>query len=113
MRHVPEEQENIYNMLIAASRIKHDLNAYLHWATKKAELFQQQAQSLQADGQVSGMENERWRTEADIGYVMTCLGQVDKGLQKLDEAIGHLDSPGSIDRMDAFIVACKRKIKSQ
>lgn len=97
----PAEQENIYDMLIACSRIKHDLEAYLHWATKKAELCQQQ-----------GEENERRRTEADIGYLLTRLGQIDEGLQKLDEAISHLDAPGSIDRMDAFVVACKRKINA-
>jgi len=101
VRNAPAEQENIYDMLIAASRVKHNLEAYLHWATKKAELCQQQ-----------GEENERWRTEADIGYVMTRLGQVDEGLAKLDEAIRRLDSPGSIDRMDAFIVTVKRKINA-
>lgn len=43
---------------------------------------------------------------------MTQLGQVDNGIKKLDESISHLDSPGSIDRMDAFVVACKRKINA-
>ena len=43
---------------------------------------------------------------------MTFLGRVDEGLDKLDEAISHLDAPGSIDRMDAFIVAVKRKINA-
>jgi len=101
VRNEPTEQEDILDMLIAATRAKHDLEAYLHWATKKAELCQQQ-----------GNENERWRTEADIGYVMTHLGQIDEGLAKLDEAISRLDAPGSIDRMDAFVVACKRKINA-
>ena len=101
VRNEPTEKVNIYDMLIAATRAKHDLEAYLHWATKKAELCQQQ-----------GNENERWRTEADIGYVMTHLGQIDKGFAKLDEAISRLDAPGSIDRMDAFIVAVKRKINA-
>ena len=101
VRNEPTEQENILDLLIATARAKHDNEAYLRWATQKAELCQQE-----------GQENERWRTEADIGYVMTSIGQVDEGLQKLDEAIGHLDSPGSIDRMDAFIVACKRKINA-
>ena len=101
VRNAPTEQENIYDMLIASSRFKHDLEAYLQWATKKAELCQQQ-----------GEENERWRTEADIGYLMTRLGQIDEGIQKLDEAISHLDAPGSIDRMDAFVVAVKRKINA-
>ncbi|MBR6867412.1 MAG: AraC family transcriptional regulator, partial [Prevotella sp.] len=55
---------------------------------------------------------ERWRSEADIGFEMTHLGQENEGLAKLDEAISHLDAPGSIDRMDAFIVAVKRKINA-
>lgn len=101
VRNDAREQENIYDMLIATSRVKHDLKAYLHWATKKAALCQQQ-----------GEENERWRTEADIGYLMTRLGQTDEGLHKLDDAISRLDTPGSIDRMDAFIVAVKRKINA-
>ncbi len=101
VRNEPTEQQNILDMLIAAARAKYDNEAYLRWATQKAELCQQQ-----------GEETERWRTEADIGYMMTRLGQVDEGLAKLDEAISHLDSPGSIDRMDAFVVACKRKINA-
>ena len=95
------ERENIYDLLITVFRIKHDLEAYLHWATLKAELCQQQ-----------GEETERWRTEADIGLLMTYLGQTDEGLHKLDDAISRLDGPGSIDRMDAFIVAVKRKINA-
>ena len=101
VRNAPAEQENIYDMLIAVSRVKHDDEAYLRWATKKAVLCQQQ-----------GEETERWRTEADIGLLMTFLGQVDEGLQKLDEAISRLDTPGSIDRMDAFTIAVKRKINA-
>ena len=101
VRNEPSEQENILDLLIATSRAKPDNEQYLHWATQKAGLCQQQ-----------GQETERWRTEADIGLVMTHLGQEDAGLAKLDEAISHLDAPGSIDRMDAFIVACKRKINA-
>ena len=101
VRNEPSEQENILDLLITISRAKPDYEQYLHWATQKAGLCQQQ-----------GQETERWRTEADIGLVMTHLGQEDEGLAKLDEAIGHLDAPGSIDRMDAFIVAVKRKINA-
>ena len=101
VRNDPAEQENILDLLIATSRAKPDNEQYIHWATQKAELCQQQ-----------GQETERWRSEADIGLVMTHLGQEDEGLAKLDEAISHLDAPGSIDRMDAFIVACKRKINA-
>ena len=41
---------------------------------------------------------------------MAHLGQQEKGMSKIDEAIRQLDAPGSIDRMDAFIIAVKRKI---
>ncbi len=102
VRNEPVEQQNILDILIATSRAKHDFEQYMHWATQKAELCQKQ-----------GEETERWRTEADIGLVMTHLGQEVEGLAKLDEAIGRLDTPGSIDRMDAFIVAVKRKINAQ
>ena len=101
VRNDAAEQENILDLLITTSRAKPDYEQYMHWATQKAGLCQQQ-----------GQETERWRTEADIGLVMTHLGQEDAGLAKLDEAISHLDAPGSIDRMDAFIVACKRKINA-
>jgi AraC-like DNA-binding protein len=101
VRNEPIEKENVLDMLIATSRAKADYEQYLHWATQKAELCQQQNE-----------ETERWRTEAEIGLVMTHLRQLDKGLKKLDDAISHLDSPGSIDRMDAFIIAVKRKINA-
>ena len=101
VRNDAAEQENILDLLIATSRAKPDYEQYIHWATQKAELCQQQ-----------GQETERWRSEADIGFEMTHLGQENEGLAKLDEAINHLDSPGSIDRMDAFVVACKRKINA-
>jgi len=100
-RNEPTEQENILDLLIAISRAKPDYEQYMHWATQKAEICQKQ-----------GEETERWRTEADIGLVMTHLGQENEGLAKLDEAISRLDAPGSIDRMDAFIVAVKRKINA-
>lgn len=101
VRNDPTEQENILDMLITTARAKPDYEQYMYWATQKAELCQKQ-----------GQETERWRTEADIGLVMTHLGQENEGLAKLDEAISHLDAPGSIDRMDAFIIACKRKFNA-
>ena len=101
VRNDAAEQENILDLLIATSRAKPDYEEYMHWAAQKAELCQKQ-----------GQETERWRSEADVGFEMTRLGQEDEGLAKLDEAISHLDAPGSIDRMDAYIVAVKRKINA-
>ena len=97
--HAPHEQENILDLLMITSRTKHDFEGYIKWATQKVEVCRQQ-----------GEESEEWRTEAEIGMVMAHLGQPEEGVTKIDEAIRHLDEPGSIDRMDAFIIAVKRKI---
>ena len=93
------EQENILDLLMITSRTKTDFEGYVKWATQKAEVCRLQ-----------GEETEQWRTEAEIGMVMAHLGQPEEGMVKIDEAIRHLDEPGSIDRMDAFIIAVKRKI---
>ena len=95
----PHEQENIFDLLMITSRTKTDFEGYIKWATQKVEVCRLQ-----------GEETEQWRTEAEIGMVMAHLGQPEEGLVKIDEAIRQLDEPGSIDRMDAFIIAVKRKI---
>ena len=95
----PHEQENILDLLMVTSRTKTDFEGYIKWATQKVEVCRLQ-----------GEETEQWRTEAEIGMVMAHLGQPEEGVVKIDEAIRQLDAPGSIDRMDAFIIAVKRKI---
>ena len=97
--HAPQERENILDLLMITSRTKVDFEGYVKWATQKAEVCRQQ-----------GEETEQWRTEAEIGMVMAHLGQPEEGMERIDEAIRQLDEPGSIDRMDAFIIAVKRKI---
>ena len=97
--HAPQERENILDLLMITSRTKVDFEGYVKRATQKAEICRQQ-----------GEETEQWRTEAEIGMVMAHLGQPEEGMEKIDEAIRQLDEPGSIDRMDAFIIAVKRKI---
>ena len=97
----PDNKMSVLNLLINVSRAKHDDNEYLHWATEKTVLCRQQ-----------DLEVELFRTQAEIGLVMTHLGQVAEGMAKLDESIRQLDRPGSIDRMDAFIIAVKRKISA-
>ena len=97
--HAPQERENILDLLMITSRTKVDFEGYVKWATQKVEICRQQ-----------GEETEQWRTEAEIGMVMAHLGQPEEGMEKIDEAIRQLDEPGSIDRMDAFIIAVKRKI---
>ncbi len=97
--HAPQERENILDLLMITSRTKVDFEGYVKWATQKVEVCRLQ-----------GEETEQWRTEAEIGMVMAHLGQPEEGMEKIDEAIRQLDEPGSIDRMDAFIIAVKRKI---
>ncbi len=94
-----DNKELVVDLLINISRSKSDNNEYLRWATAKAQLCKE-----------LGEEVELLRTEAEIGVVMNLLGQTDKGLAKIDHSISQLDQPGSIDRMDAFIIASKRKI---
>ena len=96
---VLHEQENVLDLLMTTSRAKVDFEGYVKWATQKVEVCRLQ-----------GEETEQWRTEAEIGMVMAHLGQPEEGMTKIDEAIRQLDAPGSIDRMDAFIIAVKRKI---
>jgi len=93
------EQENILDLLMITSRTKTDFEGYVKWATQKVEVCR-----------LLGEDTEEWRTEAEIGMVMAHLGQPEEGMSKIDEAIRQLDAPGSIDRMDAFIIAVKRKI---
>ena len=97
--HAPHEQENILDLLMITIRTKHDFEGYIKWATQKVEVCRQ-----------LGEDTEQWRTEAEIGMVMAHLGQPEEGMVKIDEAIRQLDEPGSINRMDAFIIAVKRKI---
>ena len=101
VRNKPENRESVLNLLINVCRGKADYNEYLRWAMEKAELCRGE-----------GEETEQLRTEAEIGMLLTHLGQVDEGLARLDEAISQLNEPGSIDRMDAFIIAVKRKINA-
>lgn len=95
----PHEQENILDLLMVTSRTKTDFEGYIKWATQKVEVCRLQ-----------GEVTEQWRTEAEIGMVMAHLGQPEEGMAKIEEAIRQLDESGSIDRMDAFIIAVKRKI---
>ena len=58
-----------------------------------------------------GMEVEALRMEAEIGAVLTRLGRREEGMIKLEQTIQALESGApSIDRMDACIVARKRKM---
>jgi len=95
----PGNYESVLNLLINSNRAKADDNEYLRWSIAKVAHCREQ-----------GKEVELLRTEAEIGMIMTHLGQVDVGMKKLNTSIEELDRSGSVDRMDAFVIAAKRKI---
>ncbi len=96
-----DNHDDVLNLLMNISRVKYDYEEYLRWATEKMELLRTQDEEV-----------EMLRTEAEIGLVMTHLGQIGEGLAKMDHSIKELDKPGSVDRMDAFVVAVKRKVSA-
>ena len=95
----PGNRQSVLDLLVYASRRRGDNVAYLRWATEKADLCRQQ-----------GDETEALRTEAEIGAVLTSMGEVEKGLSKLDGVIGALDKQRHFNEMDACIIALKRRI---
>ena len=95
----PSYHQNVLDLLINVSRRRSDNVSYLRWATEKADFCRQQDQ-----------ETEALRTEAEIGAVLTLMGDVEKGLAKLDGVIATLDNMRHFNEMDACIIALKRKI---
>ncbi|MBQ9185066.1 MAG: AraC family transcriptional regulator [Bacteroidales bacterium] len=92
---------NVLQLIMDSYRLKNDDERWLKYAIELAEL----------DRKLE-LETEALRMEAEIGSVLTHLGRSDEGMNKLNDVIEALDdSPLSIDRMDAGIVARKRKIK--
>ncbi|MBO5595848.1 MAG: helix-turn-helix domain-containing protein [Bacteroidales bacterium] len=96
---VPQRRSAVLDLLVYTSNMQDDNEAYIRWATQKADLCREM-----------GDEVECLRTEAEIGAAMAALGQWEAAHRKLDDAIRQLDVPGSINRMDALSIAAKRKM---
>ena len=95
-----DNRGSVLQLMMDSYRRKKDYERWLIYATELADLNRQW-----------GHVTEALRMEAEIGDVMTYLGRHDEGLAKLDEVIRALDAGApSVDRMDAGIVARKRKI---
>lgn len=93
-------RNNVLDVMMDACRKNKDDEKWLRYAIERAQLSRDQ-----------GMEVESLRMEAEIGAAMARVGRREEGMIKLEQAIGALDkgSP-SVDRMDAGIVARKRRI---
>ncbi len=92
-------REVVLDLLFNIARNKHQVERQLYWATLKADCCREQ-----------GHETEALRTEAEIGYLLTLLGEVEKGLSKLNGVIASLDGQRHVDEMDVCVIALKRKI---
>jgi len=105
-----DKREDVLSLLVAINRRCRDDEQYLHWATLLADHCRQQGEKAGTDGQRQTYETEALRTEAEIGLVLTHLGKRQEGEQKLKAVIRQLDGEGSVDRLDACIVAIRRLI---
>lgn len=90
---------DVLELLVNASRMRHDYEEMVHWTTELAELQRRQ-----------GLATEALRTDADLGLAMTHIGQVDEGLAKIDNAIQRLGMTTKFNELDAWLIAVKRKI---
>lgn len=55
-------------------------------------------------------ETDALRSEAEIGAALCAMGQYEQGMAKLDSAMVLLSEKGTFDKLDAMIIALKRKI---
>lgn len=93
-------RSNVLEVIMGACRQNQD---YEHWL--------QYAVELSGLSRSRGMEVESLRMEAEIGAVLARLGRMEEGMGKLDQVIYTLgQGEPSVDRMDAGIVALKRRI---
>ena len=92
-------RQDVLELLVNASRTRHDYEEMVHWTTELAQLLRGQ-----------GLATEALRTDADLGLAMTHIGQVDEGLAKIDHAIRQLDMTTKFNELDAWLIAARRKI---
>ena len=92
-------RQDVMEQLLNAVRHRYDYEEMAHWGTELAALLRGQ-----------GLETEALRTDADLGLALTHIGQVDEGLAKIDNAIRQLGSTKKFGRLDAWLIAVKRKM---
>ena len=93
-------RNNVLDVMMDACRKNKDDEKWLRYAIERAQLCRDQ-----------GMETESLRMEAEIGAAMARVGRREEGMIKLEQVIGALEKGApSVDRMDACIVARKRRI---
>lgn len=92
---------NVLNVITDACRSKKDIENWLKYSIEVADIHRSW-----------GNTTDALRTEAEIGVVFTRIGRTEEGISMLDasvEALAEL-TPPSLDALDAWIVAAKRKM---
>lgn len=93
-------RNNVLGVMLDACRKNKNEEHWLEYAIERAGL-----------NWTNGMETEALRMDAEVGAAMTRLGRWEEGMIRLERAIHTLaQGEPSIDRMDASIVALKRRI---
>ena len=95
----PNNREMVLDLLVSTTRLQDDYEQCIRWATEKANFCREQ-----------GNETEALRTEAEIGVVLVELGEVEKGIAKLNSVIASLKGHRNADDLDAYVIALRRKI---
>lgn len=90
---------NVLSVMCSSYRMQRDYDSWLRRNTELTDLCRRQ-----------GDETEALRADAETGYILTQLGLRKEAMALLDNTIAALDAPGSVNRLDACIIAIKRKI---
>ena len=99
VKHSPQRQQAVLELLVNASRMRHDDELWLRWAMQYSKLLRK-----------LGKESEALRADADIGVAMTHLGQQAEGMAKIDHVIKQLEGQRNFNALLSYILACKRKM---
>lgn len=99
VKHSPQRQQAVLELLVNASRMRHDDELWLRWAMQYSKLLRE-----------LGKESEALRADADIGVAMTHLGQQAEGMDKIDHVIKQLEGQRNFNALLSYILACKRKM---
>ncbi len=99
VRNSAVNERDVLLILVNASRMRHDDEQWMRWAMELSNLQR-----------TLGNEPEALRMEAEMGLVLTHLGQEREGMEKIDRAIEQLDGQRRFGPLNALILASKRKI---
>ena len=92
-------RQNALSLLCSSYRMQRDYEMWLVRNMELADICRQE-----------GEEVEALRTDAETGFILAEIGRREEGLALLDKTIEALEGQGSVNRLDASIIAIKRKI---